>query len=116
LFAQFAFVADELIAYNDQYDKAILTGEWRRLKLSAETPFQKRATFCMMKAMTPIVNLPTKFSGAGPAWPKLQASYAFAHGKEFEDAHDALSDTRATAALYFWLKRKNAPPIETPHA
>lgn len=36
-------------------------------------------------------------------WPRLQEAYKHAFGKEFEGAHDAMSDIRATKEIYFWL-------------
>lgn len=67
--------------------------------------------FCTMKAMTDIMKLPPteRMVAAGmnkPKVPSLAEAYKFCTGKEIENAHDALADVRACAAIFFWLKGK----------
>lgn len=64
------------------------------------------AQYCTMKNTTYICNIPNKW-GSGIKWPNAQELYAFCHdGKQFENAHRALSDIRATKDSFFVLKNK----------
>ncbi len=40
-------------------------------------------------------------------WPKLQETYKFLFGEEFEGAHDAMADVRACARIYFELRNRS---------
>lgn len=88
------------IGHNVKFDLLMVDIELARLQ-KQNTQVN---TFCTMEAMTNICKLPGKF---GFKWPKLQEAYKHAFGKEFEGAHDALADIRATAEIYFWLRKQN---------
>lgn len=95
-FASLAKIAKVHCCHNSDFDTFILRGECERLSVN----FPKRETFCTMKAMTDVCKLPGPY---GFKWPKLQEAYRHAFGKDFEGAHDALSDVRACKEIYLWL-------------
>ena len=72
--------------------------------------------FCTMEAMTDICKLPFAATsrqsfGKEYKWPTLQEAHQYAFGYQFEGAHDALADVRATARLYKWLKEGMPLPV-----
>lgn len=91
-----------LVAHNIEFDRLIMRGECARMRV----PFDLRATFCTMAAMTPICKLPGKYNDY--KWPKLQEAHVHAFGHEFDDAHDAMADVSACAAIFRWLKQPEA--------
>jgi len=96
--------ADLIVAHNFAFDRQLIdietqihTDGWV-LNFGQFTPY-----YCTMQAMTPICKLPKKWKGTDYKWPKLQEAYKYCFGKEFDGAHDALSDVRATAQVFKWL-------------
>ena len=59
--------------------------------------------YCTMEATTPICKLPNRWKGKSYKWPKLQEAYQHCYGHQFDGAHDALADVRATAQVFKWL-------------
>lgn len=96
-FASLAKNADTYCAHNVEFDLFMLKGECLRMVID----LPNKPTFCTMKMMTDIVQLPGPY---GFKWPRLQEAYRFAFGKEFDGAHNAIADVRACKDLYFWIK------------
>lgn len=73
-------------------------------------------SFCTMLISTPICKIPS--ARGGYKWPKLMEIHKHLFGCEFEGAHDALNDIKATAKVFFELKRLGHVPnfVETPPA
>jgi DNA polymerase-3 subunit epsilon len=90
--------ADLIVAHNIDYDSFVIEGETRRVDADG----QDKPGFCTMKAMTPVCKIPGNYGDF--KWPKLAEAYRHAFGKDFDGAHDAMSDIRATKEVYFWLK------------
>jgi DNA polymerase III epsilon subunit-like protein len=105
-FVKLASVASEKVAFNIEFDVALITGELSRTGYSNFAGLLQKGQFCVMKAMTPICKLPGQHNDY--KWPKLQEAHKHAFGAEFDGAHDAMADVRATAALYRWLKEGGA--------
>lgn len=99
-FHQLAKAADVLVAFNIAFDELILRGECHH----AAHPhlFDSKPKFCAMLASKDHCRLPGKFGDY--KWPKLQEAHRHFFGTDFEDAHDAFADVRATGKVYFALK------------
>lgn len=103
-FASLAKNADVYCAHNVEFDFHVFRGECYRMLIE----FPNRRTFCTMKTMTDICQIPGPY---GFKWPRLQEAYKFAFGKEFDAAHSAMADVRACKEIYFWLlTRPPSPP------
>ncbi len=101
LFRSLLRIASLQVAHNFDYDGPVMEGEARRMSLD----LAKRESFCTMLAMTPICNLTGPY---GLKWPKLQEAHKHCFGAEFDGAHDALADVRATAKVFDWLMKARA--------
>lgn len=98
------------IAHNLDFDDMVVASAFWRAKASPN-PFAllddvtgRRNGFCTMRAMTPVCKLPGAYDDY--KWPKLVEAYRHCYGRDFEGAHDALSDVRACADVYRWLEKQ----------
>lgn len=91
-----------VVGHNVDFDKKIVGAEMIRLGMEDEV--SKKKGCCTMKST---VNF-CKISGkSGYKYPKLQELYKILFGREFNNAHNAMSDVEATKECYFELiKRK----------
>lgn len=103
IFVNMALVAASLHAFNIEFDRIIMTGEWARQK-NIPSPFV-RDHVCEMLAMKPICKLPGRFGDY--KWPSLKQAYNHAYGTDFADAHDAMADVRAMIAVHKWRINQN---------
>lgn len=101
IFVNLLSLSSEIIGHNISYDEFIIIGEMMRLEIETKKCWGI-PNFCTMKASTNICKIPS-LTGSGYKWPRLQEAYKHAFCKEFEGAHDAMADIRATKELYFWL-------------
>lgn len=83
-----------IVAHNYAFDKNVIRGEYLRTKL----PYNVPPSFCTMETGTHVCKIPGKY---GFKWPKLQELHHFLFDKEFDKAHDALADVRATKDCFF---------------
>lgn len=105
--------ANEFIGHNLKFDKAIVASEMRKLqndetvlKISDTYIWQEKSEYCTMLESTSIC----KFKGArGYKWPKLSEAYMYFFNEELIDAHDALTDVRATVRIYKELIKLSQP-------
>lgn len=95
--------ADLLVFHNFAYDNKLIQIAHARLKM--KSAFTSKKWFCTMQATTPILKLP-KARGGGYKWPKLQEAYAHFFGEEFDGAHDASADVRATERVFSHLRKE----------
>jgi DNA polymerase III epsilon subunit-like protein len=104
-------VSGALVAHNMQYDYKVLGAEMIR----ANTYPTKRTErgllkFCTKDIATPVVKIPgpvwAKKKGQPYKWPKLEELHRFLFKEDFEDAHNAQGDVRATARCFFELVRR----------
>ena len=73
-----------------------------------------RRSICTMREGTEYCRIPGKY---GYKWPTLTELHLKLFGREFESAHDAMSDTLAGMKCYFELKKKKhaeASPTKCP--
>ena len=98
-----------LVGHNIQFDKFIARIAMRRFELITDeddAAWKATPTFCTMREMTNVCQLPGKFAGKFK-WPNL--GEACQHiGKPLVGAHDAMADLRACKEVYFWLKARKA--------
>lgn len=95
-----------LIAHNIEYDQRMMVVNFHRLDIDPAS-FIQMPKKCTMKSSTDICKLPGKVPGKYK-WPKLQEVYLYLFGKEFEGAHNAYNDIKATIEVYRELRRLNA--------
>lgn len=106
LFIRLNRVADVVVAYNADFDMLALECEFYRAKTSWTAPKEVR---CPMTAATEVVKLPPTARmvecGFGDKFkpPKLEEAYEHFAGQKMAGAHDALSDARACASVYYAL-------------
>jgi len=93
--------AQYLVAHNAQYDKLVL--DRVDIDLKSFPPFTEgKKILCTKELTTNICRLPSPY-GRGFKWPSLQEAHRHFFDCEFEDAHSALADVRATGRVLFEL-------------
>lgn len=102
-FSAAAQQASTLVAHNFEFDRAILGAEYARL--AQPDPIPARRAVCTMRATTNYCAIPSP-TGRGYKWPKLVELHRAVFQEDFDDAHDALADVRATARCYWALRRQ----------
>ena len=94
-----------IVGHNLEFDYMILMSELYRLNeldLIAQIKGLKR--YCTMRESTDLCQLPSKSAFSKYKFPKLQELYKFLFKTEFEGAHHALNDARATYQCYVKLQ------------
>lgn len=98
--------AEMIVGHNVEYDMKVIGAELLRNGYS--DAFEGRRYFCTMKNTIDYCCLPGGRKGAKS--PKLQELYSIIFGKEFENAHNALSDIEATKDCFFELLTRELIP------
>lgn len=98
-FIQYYEMSKYMIAHNMDFDYNVVGAEMMRIKLGAKNRLER---LCTMKSTTDFLKLPAK-NGRGYKFPKLEELYRFLFKEEFDGAHDALADVKATARCFFEL-------------
>jgi len=96
--------ANKIVAHNLAFDWDMVSKDRTRYNVTDPMPAHEKV-FCTMKATTDICKLPNQNGRSGYKWPKLQELHVHLFGDEFDGAHDALADVRATSRCFFELKR-----------
>lgn len=110
-FSNMRAVADEMVAFNSPFDDLVLEAAIHRHGRKPSHPGPGRRRDVMVE-MTPICALPAtermKAAGYGDKHksPNLTEAHMHFFGTGFEGAHGALVDARATARIYFEMKRR----------
>ena len=91
-----------VVGHNVDFDMKIVGAEMIRLGMKDE--LSKKKGICTMKSTVEFCRIPGyKY----PKYPKLQELYRKLFGREYDNAHNAMSDVEATKKCYFELiKRK----------
>ncbi len=107
LFNQLIARAQYVWAYNMAFDSQILLGAYVRARM----PYglQTAKTLCAMELMVPHCKIPAPWGGY--KWAKLQQAHVHATGQEFDGAHSALADVRATGRVLKWLSGQANWPL-----
>lgn len=93
-----------IVGHNLEFDYMILMSELYRLKeLDLIEKIKKLGRFCTMRETTNLCKLQSKSSLSPYKFPKLQELHRFLFDREFEGAHHALNDARATYQCYIKL-------------
>jgi len=92
--------AENIIAHNISFDEKIVGAELFRKQITSKL-FNK-SRLCTMHSSTDYCRLPGPY---GYKWPKLSELHIKLFGKDFKDAHNAISDINATAKC-FWKMRE----------
>ena len=101
-FTDYLNLCDEVICHNTAFDLKVVAAELIRMNIENDL-MQKPAT-CTMKAGLIRCNLHNRMGN--PKNPKLVELHKTLFGVGFEDAHNALTDVRATVKCYFEMRRK----------
>ena len=95
-FVAYMTKADYLIGHNVDYDRKMFMGEIMRCGSVGFNPNDHKRFDTMMSTVE-LVNWP------GGRWPRLSQLYRFLFGKDFDNAHDAMADIRATKDCFLEL-------------
>jgi len=101
---QFSAKLDEataLVGHNISFDTCIVGAEFERARMM--TTLFLKPTYCTMKLSTSYCKLPNS-GGRGYKRPKLSELHRTLFGRDFEQAHNALADVRATVACFWKLR------------
>lgn len=98
------------IAHNEQFDARILRiALMRHEDLASADDWKSGQSECTARMSTPIIKIPPTPRMVAAGFNKFKTanlSEAFRHfmGRDFENAHSALADVNACAAVYFAIK------------
>lgn len=100
LFSALAARAHTFVCHNVQFDSKL----WAIFCARHGFANPVRPHICTMELMTPIMKMRGRSFRGTYKWPKCQEAYGFVTGgQQFENAHDAMADVRATAVILRWL-------------
>ena len=88
------------VAHNEDFDQRIVRIAIKRLGAGA-TQEERDAIADAFKAAPKYCTMKTDAKARGVKWPKLAEAHLHHVGREMENAHSALADARACAAVYF---------------
>lgn len=91
---------DVLVAHNLSFDHRVIWAEFIRAGMTPRSGLEK---ICTMLKSTKHCNLPNPRGYGAPKWPKLEELHRILFKKDFEGAHDALSDVAAMKDCFFEL-------------
>lgn len=100
-FHQLIQQAQYLVAHNMSFDEKIIGAEFLRQGLPNLLPHKNK--ICTMQGSTDFCAIPGPY---GYKWPKLSELYDRLFQAQFEEAHNAAVDIKATARC-FWALRAN---------
>lgn len=93
--------AEILVAHNMSFDEKIIGAEFLRKNMPNILDSKKK--ICTMEKSTNLCALPGSY---GFKWPKLAELHQKLFGTDFEEAHNAAVDIRATARCFWEMKRR----------
>lgn len=94
--------AGEIAAHNFPFDSKVVEAECIRAGIRLSLPSRR---ICTMGESTAFCKLPP-FRLGHFKWPKLVELHTILFGSEFENAHNALADTKASARCLFALRER----------
>ncbi len=89
------------VAHNAPFDLSVIGAEY--LRLGQENHLEKVKIYDTQKETTDFVAIPSGKTGTRFKFPKLSELYFKLFNENFEDAHDAAYDVKATARAFFGL-------------
>ena len=98
-------LCDMLVAHNLEFDKNIICSElYRNNAAKHAEEIYKSKGLCTMKESIDFCKIPGKY---GNKFPKLSELHTQLFSENFDNAHNALNDIRATAKCFFEMKKRN---------
>lgn len=94
--------ADFLVAHNMAFDEKIVGAEF--LRSGMMNSIGRKNKICTMERTTGFCRIEGPY---GYKWPKLTELHSKLFGSDFDEAHNAAMDIRATAKCFWELKRRN---------
>jgi DNA polymerase III epsilon subunit-like protein len=94
--------AKYMIAHNIAFDRPVVGAEFIRYGIKSP---HKPIPICTMKSANSWVG--ARNSRGGGKWPQLQEMHRKCFGFDFDGAHDALADVRATMNCFKYLLKNN---------
>lgn len=91
-----------LAGFNVSFDTRMVEQEAGHLRLPTIVP--KVKTRCLMLPMAAAIKEPGRYGDF--RWPKLAAAFKFCYGVDFEGAHEALADVKATRDIWAYARYK----------
>jgi DNA polymerase III epsilon subunit-like protein len=96
--ADFALGCDTFAGFNVKFDKDVLWWQLLRYGLEKNFPWPVKDVDVMKRAGK-IMEVQGK---KGTKYPTLSEAYKYCFNRDFENAHDAVADIRATAEIWRW--------------
>lgn len=93
--------SETLVAHNISFDEKIMGAEFLRARM--ENILDKKKKICTMENSTKLCAIPGPY---GLKWPKLAELHQKLFGTDFEEAHNASVDIRATARCFWEMRRQ----------
>ncbi len=93
--------AEVVVAHNISFDEKIIGAEFLRKNMPNILDSKKK--ICTMEKSTNLCAIPGKY---GFKWPKLAELHQKLFGADFEEAHNAAVDIRATARCFFEMRKR----------
>jgi DNA polymerase III epsilon subunit-like protein len=87
--------AKAIVGHNIAFDKKIIGAEL--IRFGQKDIMDSKESICTMEASTDYCKIPGSY---GYKWPKLQELHKKLFGYEFEDAHNSMSDVKATLKCF----------------
>lgn len=97
-FKTLADQADAYVGHNVSFDKMVMSCEMHRKSVYPNLWLSK-THHCTKLLTEDILRIPTPWPGRYK-WPTLQEAYKHFYGREFDGAHDAMADVRATMDVF----------------
>jgi DNA polymerase-3 subunit epsilon len=96
-----------IVAHSLEFDYELLNIECLRA-FDRPTPFAPCDKFCTMLGNKDILKIPGQYGDF--KWPRLDETYRFYFGRDFEKAHTACADVRACREIFYEQGRRNFLP------
>ena len=110
VFDSFVNAADKVVAHNLKFDSQLIDIECGLLSSPIKYDWTAKSFGCTMEILTPLMGL--KRANGAPKWPNLGEALDFCEkGAVIDNAHDALSDVRATAKVWRHLVNLGLAPV-----
>ncbi len=93
---------DMVVAHNIKFDRIVMDVASYNYSGIKSFNYKEKEIYDTMAEGTNLCKLPGRYGKF--KWPKLVELHKFLFGKEFDGAHDALEDVRATMRCYFKMK------------
>lgn len=97
-FIELANKCDAKVCHSASFDDPVMYCEFFRIKHFPQS-WKMKPQHCTKLITEPILQLPSKYPGRYK-WPSLQEAHKYFFGREFDGAHDALADVRATMDVF----------------